>query len=887
MKKNKVKIILPYIIVISTIFLTVFISILFATNLNEEKRYGKNIEKVTVINPLYNKDSTGFYETTVNDKYYYLGYYNILESNDSVARVNEDSYLILPTETKYLWKIKLYVDNDVSKEDIIYKYQDFTHDYNVKEGYDEEGKYLLFEINKFYNYFPSYLSFTKELNINKIVIYFDSIINELGGYEFKLNSDNKSYELSVITGFKLDQNVAIVPDTYKGLPVTSYNTTCLRTFYYVKLGANISKIFSNSFNQNLHKLIISCDSNLKDIEKNAFVNPNIDTLYIPKTIENLNNEFCKPYKNSLVKLIFEEENLFSSSDFSCYYNVKKDNLIYKDGMTFIIKNNEAILIDIDNYLKEINIPNKVASIYDVTTIEDNVLYGLTDVTSIILPDSLITIKNMFKDINYANVDGLLNEYNKCKYIGTCSNPYAYLVYAPSNQKVLLHDDIQFINGDVLNKISLNHQLIENNICYVGSNLNPYLCCIGIGVNGSKLTYQISSDTEYILDLECKNNAQINLPYNLKKIFNGNTTSNISLKIADSNSFYKTYHGSLYEKVDEGYTLLKASTNSIIDGKFLFLDDCVCISNIAFYAIEIEKLELPNRLKFIDEKAFYGITPSLIVINEALIKAGNLFSIIDEQKTKIMLNDNNEYYVLKNDMILSKDETILFKEFSTDITFTVPNYIKVIKSNAVSARNIFISDNVLVIENNFCKRRALYEPVFIFFKGTENEGYGINWKSDVTGYYNNNFFISNNIVYEINDNSLHIVSYITNNKTIDLVSTVNYKNTTYIVKSIKEYALSKALVSKDLVIPDTIELIEIYGLMNVSTSNFVNQLNIYISSSTKIIQNSAFMFSLSNYESIDVYLDYEAYPDSYHQTAFYLVSNSSNEYYKFTIHYKDN
>ena len=304
MKKNKVKIILPYIIVISTIFLTVFISILFATNLNEEKRYGKNIEKVTVINPLYNKDSTGFYETTVNDKYYYLGYYNILESNDSVARVNEDSYLILPTETKYFWKIKLYVDNDVSKEDIIYKYQDFTHDYNVKEGYDEEGKYLLLEINKFYNYFPSYLSFTKELNINKIVIYFDSIINELGGYEFKLNSDNKSYELSLITGFKLDQNVAIVPDTYKGLPVTSYNTTCLRTFYYVKLGANISKIFSNSFNQNLHKLIISYDSNLKDIEKNAFVNPNIDTLYIPKSIVNLNNEFCKPYKNSLVKLIF-------------------------------------------------------------------------------------------------------------------------------------------------------------------------------------------------------------------------------------------------------------------------------------------------------------------------------------------------------------------------------------------------------------------------------------------------------------------------------------------------------------------------------------------------------------------------------------------------------
>ena len=226
-----------------------------------------------------------------------------------------------------------------------------------------------------------------------------------------------------------------------------------------------------------------------------------------------------------------------------------------------------------------------------------------------------------------------------------------------------HVPFGHVGEKFLNNISLNYQLNENECYYVGTSSNPYLCCIGIGVSGTKLTYQINNDTEYILDLECSKNAQINLPYNLKKIFFNNTTSLVSFKIADSNNKYKTYLGSLYEKVDDGYALVKASSYSNSNDKFEFLDDCVEIYNFAFYNIEVENLELPNGLTTIGNKSFYGFVPSLITIPQTLIKIGNLLDLVDEKTTNIILNANNKYYKKIDNMILSYDANMGGEDFA--------------------------------------------------------------------------------------------------------------------------------------------------------------------------------------------------------------------------------
>lgn len=826
---------LPYIITSLIIILTFFLIIELNTNHSKDKLLHRDIEKITFNKKIDTNTRIGLIESKIKDKYFYLGYINSLNNDEGIITLDENSELFFETKTSFIWKIKIYINKDeIDENSIIFNIKTTTRNQQIKPilEKDKQGYYLYFDIMTVFTFDTQCnFIFTKKVNILSIDIYSAEIKNELPSYQFELNSDNTSYRITKLNSKKIinskneEVEYTIIPDTFKGLPVTDYELNDFNPAGYVKIGKNIEKIYSRSFGSTVKYVEFSEEGNLSEIQSSAFDNTSLETIYIPSYIKTIDPSFIYYKTTNIVKVIFEGKRSFPKfSNMTLYYdNIKKDQVLYIDKMTYIINNDYVTLIDIDNDLQNINIPNIINNKYPVTEIEDYILYKIDDITSITLPDNTTCIKSLFYNNEVkTNHISKVNEYQNGLYIGSNTNKYIYLLDCKNAETITLHSDLKYIHPSATDRVTVSKQLLENGCVYISSDSNPYYWCIKIGYNDYKTKYEINENTRIISDLYLLRTAEIVLPKNLEKIITWEGKGNITFSIDSNNQYYATYYGSIYEKLDDGYALIYASGKSIINNEFLVIDNCKIIRNYAMSNLSFEKLNLPETLETIEDHALNNVIFTRLYIPASLQYVGNLLDYLyfPLVNNKVIINPDNKIFTIENEMLLSADYKILYKEFSDDNTFEVPYYVEYIKYAAINARNIFIHNTVKEMEDFYLNAEH------VFFDGTEEE-----WKQySVTSkkiYFNGEYTTEKGVIYAIIDNNVWAVSYDDSIRLITLSSEIMIKEKVYNLFAIGPYAFNKAKLPTKIIIPHGVDTISSNAFNGIINMNNYDEFKLFI------------------------------------------------------------
>lgn len=856
MKQFKKKLIscLPYIITILIVFLTVFLIIELNTNKDDTKLSDRDIKYFVYDDKVKTNEKNGLLEAKKDDEYLYLGYINNIENNNGFITMNENSDLFIASKISFLWKMKIYVNNNVDANNIIFKLESSSGTQKVIPiiEKDEKGTYLFFDVISHYSPDLYYhFDFTKEVTLERIEIYIEKTLEEISYCQLELNEDNNSYKIvklnshAIINSKNEEELYTIIPDIYKGLPVTDYETSNFTPAGYVKVGSNIQTIYEESFGLAVKYIEFSENGHTQKIEKYAFNNTNLDVLYIPSYIKTIHSLFIMNKSSNIIKVVYSDQKEFSKFDNSCinYYNIKPDQLLHIDKMTYLINDDYATLIDVDNDLNDVNIPNIINDKYPVKVIEDYIIYRIDNIKSITLPDSVIDIKSIFYN-NIVTVDQLskVNEYNNGLYLGSTTNKYLYLLNVNNAAKVILHSDMKFMHEDITNEITLSKQLIENGCVYVGTEANPYYWCIEIGSDLNSTSYTINENTKIIKDFSTRRLLTVTLPKGLEKIMNWEGQGNLKLIIDDSNPYFKTYCGSLYKVQENGLALIYASKSSISNREFMFIDNCVEIKDHAINGLLIDKLILPDTLEIIEDEAFISISFQQIYIPGSLKYMGNLSNLLSRISNinLIELDINSTILKLEDEMLLSYDKTILYKEFIDKNTFVVPEFVKYIKNNAINARNTFIHKNVLSIENKFTNQEI------VFFEGSKDD-----WKKYEINvskiYYDNQYTKYRGVIYAIIEDLVWAVSYDDSSSIVTLSSQIPFGESTYNLYGIGSFAFENAVMSSTIIIPDGVVIISgnaFYGIFSINPSK---EMKVFIPDSVSKI--TGYMIYLRQTETV--------------------------------------
>ena len=885
------------VVVVNAILLFSFVS---NTVADSEAAYsGKDIEVVTIDKSFNDGNIMGLYETKMaNNKYFYLGYYDIYNQSEGIVTVDEKSRLFIASSLGFLWKVKIYVAGDnLEVDDLRYYNEDYSEYISPIIEKDKFGSYFYIDFSDKLEE-DYWFVFSKETVINKIEIFYEKITKELYNYELGLNVDGGSYYLEsmkskIFVSETLPKTVfAIMPDTFKGKPVTDY---IYKEFVFAhmdnfKIGANIKKIYSKTFSSNT-RVLFSINGTVEEIQKEAFYRiKNLENLYIPAYLKSINSKFVSvDSQNSYVdsvKLIFEGYAEIDSPYTESYVNIKRNQLVYENKMTFIVDDNNATLIDVDNDLKTVNVPEKVSGKFNVTKIGNNIKTSLDYMYKIVLPDSVVEIGNFITENFDPNqhYNYKFNDYLGTLYIGSNSNPYLYCYGAEKNTKILVHEDCQYFNNNFYSIINENYLNIEGDCGYIGREGNPYYYCVKIGLRKSLSSYVINANTKWIIGTNNLYDKNIVLPKDLEYIMPSayKNSGKCSFEIDPANEKFITYKGSLYQKVDNGYELIFGSVDSIIEGEFKFLDNCVKIKTDSLKGLEISSLIIPGTVKEIEKKALSEESISKMTIPASLEKADDIFkylsfnTIFDE----IIIDANNKLFKKKDLMIVSIDEKVLYREFVDSAIFMVPEYIEKLSYNSVLASSVIIHENVYVVQNNFLNfNNHLYSKIFLLDE--VKAGYYERWDENVNKVYTgDSFTLYNGIIYAVEKNKVSAVSYYDTENPLTIADTVRINRVSYDVTGIDNYAFVNAKFYKDIYIPNKITTIGTNAFHEIVNAEGKDYFNVFIPSSVEKIQFGGFYATA---KTLNIYCEAPVKPQGWNNQCFRVsqihgTGNQLNVYY---------
>lgn len=415
------------------------------------------------------------------------------------------------------------------------------------------------------------------------------------GLEFSVNVDRKSYSVSGL-GTCTDKEI-VIPYTYNGFPVTEIGDDAFKEtdIKGVTILNNITTIGGYAFYKCASLEYACLGDNVTTINSNAFYQcTTIKSIIFPKNLQTIHSAVfwgCTNLSNvsandNLITITGGGYQLFEKT---AWYN---NDANWDNGVIYLesLSGNSLYLID--------SIPNGVTSEYavkDKTRIIASYSMGShTNLTSVILPDSLVAISSW--------------AFNKCTSLATVS----------------VGDNILYLNEtSIFEKTALitNTDNYVDGVLYLTSRSQntKYLIKALTTISGN---YKVEENTKVIAYSAfngCANLTGIELPNGLKTI--GGYAFNLctSLKevtIPDSIKTIETYTFNGCEQLTT--CVIGNGVKTIYDRAF---GECTSLKNITFgssveeifsmafyHCNNVESLIFPDSLKIIGKSAFeaYGI-----------------------------------------------------------------------------------------------------------------------------------------------------------------------------------------------------------------------------------------------------------------------------------------
>lgn len=415
------------------------------------------------------------------------------------------------------------------------------------------------------------------------------------GLTFGVNVDRKSYHVSGL-GTCTDKEI-VIPYTYNGFPVTEIGANAFKEtdIKGVTILNNITTIDSYAFYKCASLEYVCFGDNVTTINNNAFYQcTTIESIIFPKNLQTIYSAVfwgCTNLSNvsandNLITITGGGYQLFEKT---AWYN---NDANWDNGVIYLesLSGNSLYLID--------SIPNGVTSEYavkDKTRIIASYSMGShTNLTSVILPDSLITL--------------CYGSFNKCTNLASVSvgDNLTYLnQYSPFEKTALIENTNNYVDGVLyLTSRSQNTKYLIKALSTISGN------------------YEIDEKTKVIAYSafdKCSNLTGIKIPNGVISI--GGYAFNLctSLKevtIPDSVQNIETYTFSHCEQLTT--CVIGNGVKTIYDRAFGY---CSALKNVtfgssveeivsmAFYECDnIESLVFPDSLKIIGKSAFeaYGI-----------------------------------------------------------------------------------------------------------------------------------------------------------------------------------------------------------------------------------------------------------------------------------------
>ena len=457
----------------------------------------------------------------------------------------------------------------------------------------------------------------------------EPIENESAILKYELNADGETYS---VTGCEDNiESSIIIPDTYKGKPVTIlsslYLGKCVTT---ISIGKNVTEIDPTFASTTLESIIVSERNNhFKSIDGNLYtrdgktlvkyaVGKKNTTFEIPNDVTNIGNYAFVLNKhltnitigNNVSTIGFQafalcdnlqrvniEDSVTNIGEYAFSSCQKLTNITIGDGATIISR--EAFR-DCRN-LAVVTIGNAVTSI---------------DPSAFNLCTSLISINVSKENPAYQSIDGSL--YSK--------DGKTMIMYAlgKADTSFSIPDHVTDI-GDWAFAYSpnLNNIIIGNSIINIGE------CAFVRCDNLTNVT--IGDSVTTILESAfacCENLTVVTISSSVTSIassaFNG-CTSLISINVSKENLSYQSIDGNLYSK--DGKTLMQYALGKA-DTSFSIPDHVTNIGERAFACSKLNNIIIGNSVKYIGGEAFNGYNIEKITFEGTLeewksIKKGSI------------------------------------------------------------------------------------------------------------------------------------------------------------------------------------------------------------------------------------------------------------------------
>lgn len=264
------------------------------------------------------------------------------------------------------------------------------------------------------------------------------------GLDYRLNDDNQSYLVCGL-GEAYNETNIVIAHTYNGLPVTSISNSAFGNYgllMSVTIPSGVKSIGEGAFGncRSLASITIpngviniggyafewctglasvTIPSSVINIGESAFIVFNTLTIYCEAKSkpDGWHNEWCW----------LSEYDYFSRAIvWNCRYNDKDDNgyaYAVIDGIRYALKDGEAIVIKQPSNITIANIPAKVtyrSNLYSVTSIVDYAFDECVNLTSVTIPNSVMSIGNyVFRPYNKNMNVSVASENIKYHSAGNC------------------------------------------------------------------------------------------------------------------------------------------------------------------------------------------------------------------------------------------------------------------------------------------------------------------------------------------------------------------------------------------------------------------------------------------------------------------------------------
>ncbi len=343
----------------------------------------------------------------------------------------------------------------------------------------------------------------------------------------------------------------------------------------------------------------------------------------------------------------------------------------------------------------------------ITDIGVKAFQGKSEITSIILPDTILRVKvGAFEGCSSLQY----NEYYGGRYLGNKNNEH--LVFVGAGNVVYLHEDTKVLReGSLSSSMQFGFNRYENGV-YVGSEKNPYFMLIKID-DKNKNSITIHDDTKFVY--------MVNTDYGkLDSVFVSSVKKWCDLIFARDRSLKYWY-----ENPQVNINLIGNNVNLYADGKLVVdLNVPAGVKRINDYAFsgytKLHSVNLPNGLEFIGEYSFsqcynlcrFSIPDSVKGCGVNAFNGCSSYAEYNElDGNKYLGNDTNKYLLLVE---ANGDTNVTVKENTNYIDFN--NFSSSVKSVTLEQNNKYYSivDGVLY---NKAQTKILFIPKHI--EGTIN------------------------------------------------------------------------------------------------------------------------------------------------------------------------